>query len=60
MSSTDETKGRVKQAAGDLTGNKDMKREGKIDEMEGKAKNLVDEAGDKVKDALHQDKPNKQ
>ena len=55
MSSADETKGRVKQAAGDLTGDKGLKREGKVDEMEGKAKKLVDDAGGKAKDAVHRD-----
>jgi uncharacterized protein YjbJ (UPF0337 family) len=55
MSNSDEAKGRLKEAAGDLTGNKDMKREGKVDRAEGAAKDKVDSAGDKVKDALRQD-----
>ena len=53
--STDEAKGRVKEAAGDLTDDDDLKREGKVDRAEGKAKQRVDEAGDKVKDALTND-----
>ena len=53
--STDEAKGRVKEAAGDLTDDDDLKREGKVDRAEGKAKQKVDEAGDKVKDALTND-----
>jgi uncharacterized protein YjbJ (UPF0337 family) len=48
----DEAKGRIKEAAGDLTGDKDLQREGKVDRAEGKAKDAVEDAGDKVKDAL--------
>ena len=55
MSSTDEMKGRVKEAAGDLTDNKDLQREGKVDKASGKAKDAVDKAGDKAKDALGRD-----
>jgi uncharacterized protein YjbJ (UPF0337 family) len=52
MSSTDEMKGRVKEAAGDLTDDKDLKREGKVDKASGKAKDAIDKAGDKAKDAV--------
>lgn len=52
---TDETKGRLKEAAGDLTGDRDLKREGKVDKAEGGVKNAVDDIGDKVKDAMHRD-----
>ena len=45
--SSDEAKGRVKQAVGDLTGDKDLKREGKVDELAGKAKRLVDSLKDR-------------
>jgi len=55
VSSTDEAKGRVKEAVGDLTDDKDMKREGKVDKASGKAKDAVDKAGDKAKDALGSD-----
>ena len=41
---TDQAKGRIKQAAGDLTGNKDLKREGKADEAAGKVKDKLDDA----------------
>jgi uncharacterized protein YjbJ (UPF0337 family) len=51
----DKAKGNVKQAAGDLTGDKDLKREGKVDEASGKTKNAVGAAADKVKNALHRD-----
>lgn len=52
MGSADETKGRIKQAAGDLTDDKDLKREGEIDEAGGKAKAKANELIDKVTDSL--------
>ena len=52
---TDEMKGRVKEAAGDLTDDKSLKNEGKTDRAEGKAKDAVDKVGEKVKDLLHKD-----
>jgi len=52
---TDDAKGRVKEAAGNLTGDKDLKREGKVDQAGGKAKEGVEKATDKVKDALRRD-----
>ena len=48
----DEAKGRVKEAAGDLTDDKSLKNEGKADRAAGKAKDAVDEGADKVKDLL--------
>jgi uncharacterized protein YjbJ (UPF0337 family) len=44
----DKAKGRVKQAAGSLSGNKGMKNEGRVEEAKGSVKN----AGDKVADTL--------
>jgi len=55
VSDKDEAKGRIKKAAGDLTGDKDLQREGKVDEAAGKVKGAVDDASDKVKDALDRD-----
>jgi uncharacterized protein YjbJ (UPF0337 family) len=52
---TDDAKGRVKEAAGDLTGDKDLKREGKVDQAGGKAKEGVERLTDKVRDALKRD-----
>jgi uncharacterized protein YjbJ (UPF0337 family) len=52
MGNFEETKGRAKQAVGDLTDNDDLRREGKLDETSGKAKRKVDEAKDKVEDAI--------
>ena len=45
---TDQAKGRIKQAAGDLTDDKDLKREGKVDEAAGKVKDGVDKIKDKI------------
>jgi uncharacterized protein YjbJ (UPF0337 family) len=49
---SDELKGRVKEAAGVLTGDKKLKREGKADQAVGKLKQKVEKVIDKVKDAL--------
>ena len=49
-------KGRVKEAAGDLTGDKDLQREGKIDQATGKVKDTVEDAADKVKDTVGKDR----
>jgi uncharacterized protein YjbJ (UPF0337 family) len=51
----DEAKGRIKEAAGDLTQDKDLKREGKIDRATGDVKEKVSDASDKVKDAVTSD-----
>lgn len=53
---TDEAKGRVKEAAGNLTGDKDLKNEGKLDQAEGKIKEGVDNLADKARGILHKDK----
>ncbi len=45
----DDAKGRVKEAAGKLTGDKDMEREGKVDKASGKAKEGIDRARDALK-----------
>jgi uncharacterized protein YjbJ (UPF0337 family) len=52
---TDDAKGRVKEAAGDLTGDKDLQREGKVDQAGGKLKDGIERATDKVKDAMRRD-----
>jgi uncharacterized protein YjbJ (UPF0337 family) len=46
----DEAKGRVKEAAGDLADDDDLKREGKMDQAGAKVKEKVDDAVDKVKE----------
>lgn len=45
----DKTKGRIKEAAGDLTGDKSLKREGKVDKASGKVKGKVTKVADKIK-----------
>lgn len=49
----DDAKGRLKEAAGDLTDNQDLRNEGKVDKAAGSVKNKVAEAADKVKDAVN-------
>ncbi len=51
----DDAKGRLKEAGGDLTGDKDLQREGKVDQASGTVKEKVGEAADKIKDALRKD-----
>lgn len=51
----DDAKGRVKEAAGDLTGDEDLEREGKLDKLVGAVKDAVDNAADKVKGAVGKD-----
>jgi uncharacterized protein YjbJ (UPF0337 family) len=48
----DQAKGRIKQAAGDLTGNDRLKKEGKADETAGKAKEFLGNAKDKADDMI--------
>jgi uncharacterized protein YjbJ (UPF0337 family) len=52
----EEFKGRIKEAGGDLTGDRDLKREGKADQSSAKAKDKVGRAVDKVKDAVTPDR----
>jgi uncharacterized protein YjbJ (UPF0337 family) len=51
----DDAKGRVKEAAGDLTGDDSLKNEGKVDRASGAVKDKVGDAADKVKDVLRKD-----
>ena len=44
----DEAKGRIKEAAGDLTGDRDLKNEGRADKVGGKIKDAVDDVKDKL------------
>ena len=48
----EEMKGRLKQAAGDITGDKDLQREGKADQASAKTKAKIDETADMIKDAV--------
>lgn len=49
---TDKAKGRVKEAAGALTGNRKLKREGRIDQLVGGVKEVVGSAVDTVREVL--------
>ncbi|MEP7059428.1 MAG: CsbD family protein [Actinomycetota bacterium] len=51
----DEAKGRVKEAAGDLTNDDDLKREGQLDQAGAAVKEKVNEGVDKVKETLNDD-----
>lgn len=48
----EQTKGRIKQAVGDLTGDDDLKKEGKADERAGKAKEFLDDTKDRADDLV--------
>lgn len=48
MGAIDELKGRIKEAAGALTGKKELSREGKADKVAGKAKDAVDTVREKA------------
>jgi uncharacterized protein YjbJ (UPF0337 family) len=52
---TEEYKGRAKEAAGNLTDNEDLEREGKAEQASSTVKEKVGEATDKVKDAITSD-----
>jgi uncharacterized protein YjbJ (UPF0337 family) len=52
----DETKGRIKEAGGALTGDHSLKREGKVDKATGKVKDAVGNASDAAKDAVNPDR----
>ena len=51
----DDAKGRVKEAAGDLTDDDSLKNEGKVDRATGTVKDKVGDAADKVKDVVNPD-----
>ena len=48
----DKAKGRVKEAAGVLTGDKALKAKGKVDQLAGKAKDATERMIDKVKETF--------
>jgi uncharacterized protein YjbJ (UPF0337 family) len=52
---TDDLKGRAKEAVGDLTDDDSLKNEGKVDRASGTVKDKVGDAADKVKDGLRKD-----
>lgn len=48
----EDIKGRVKEAVGDLTGDKGLEREGKLDRASAATKKAVDKAADAIKDVV--------
>jgi uncharacterized protein YjbJ (UPF0337 family) len=50
MANKDDMKGRMKEAAGDLTDDDRLKNEGKVDQGKGKVKEAIDRVGDAIKD----------
>ena len=52
----DDMKGRMKEAAGDLTDNDDLKREGKTDQLGADIKDKADKVVDKAKDIVNRDR----
>jgi uncharacterized protein YjbJ (UPF0337 family) len=51
----DEGKGRVKEAVGSLTDDRDLKNEGRTDRAKAAVKGKVDKVADKAKSALDKD-----
>jgi uncharacterized protein YjbJ (UPF0337 family) len=49
---TDDIKGRAKEAMGDLTDDPDLKNEGRADRASGKAKDVIDDVKDKADDLV--------
>ena len=52
----EDLKGRAKEAAGDLTNDKGLKNEGKVDQAGAAIKDKIDDVKDKVGDMLNRDK----
>ncbi len=48
----DKVKGKIKQAAGSITGDKKLEREGKVDEAKGKVKGAIEEVKHAAKEAV--------
>jgi uncharacterized protein YjbJ (UPF0337 family) len=51
-STTDKLKGRLKEAAGALTGDEDLKKEGQLDQATAKVKESVEKVIDKAKNLV--------
>jgi uncharacterized protein YjbJ (UPF0337 family) len=49
----DNTKGKLKEAAGDLTDDQSLKNEGKVDKVSGRLKGAIGGAADKIKDVVN-------
>lgn len=49
----EEMKGRIKEAVGDLTDDKGLEREGKVDQGSARTKDAVERTSDKIKEAVN-------
>jgi len=49
----EEMKGRLKEAVGDVTGDKDLQREGKLDEASAATKSAIDDVAEKAKSVIN-------
>jgi len=49
----EDMKGRLKQAAGDVTGDEELKREGKLDQASAATKSAIDEVAEKAKRVIN-------
>lgn len=52
MDNKDQAKGKIKEAAGDLTGNEKLQSEGKADQAAGNVKEFVSDVADKAEDVV--------
>jgi uncharacterized protein YjbJ (UPF0337 family) len=52
----DQAKGRLKEAAGDLSGDRKLKDEGRVDRGAGNVQEKVSRAADKLKEAVNPDR----
>ena len=48
----DKVKGKVKESVGDMTDNKKLEAEGKLDQLKGEAKDAAADAQERLKDAF--------
>ena len=49
----EEMKGRLKEAVGDVTGDKDLRREGKLDQASAATKSAIDDVAEKAKSVIN-------
>jgi uncharacterized protein YjbJ (UPF0337 family) len=49
----EDIKGRIKEAAGDVTGDEALKREGKVDQASAATKSAIDDVAEKAKSVIN-------
>ena len=49
----EELKGRIKEGVGDVTGDKGLEREGKVDQGSAKTKNTIEDVSRKIKETVN-------